>query len=686
MNAGKFTNSFSDMASDQHSLSFSSDISITPMLFDESENKHSNLFFKQGERLLLKGDHSGVKFFDMAADLDPSNAQLLYDQGLALFEFGSEEGKEKNLLLASRRFKKCTSIEPTYFHAWVAWGAALYALGKATGEAHYFHEAKTKLHKATTLVEEQPRDLVTDLLWKYGLVMTEIAILSQEVSDLNGALEAFNKALEIDKRQPSEFWVDLGRVYFKLGQQINDSRLFVKAIECFKQAVTINLSNFQGWHLMAQTLTRLYDFTHDEDHFTQANECYATAAQLSAHDSGLWLGWASMLKESGKRLCDTKRLHSAIEKCHRAYACDSLNLRSIGIWAESLAALGVLQDRLDLLQEAENKICEAIDDRDAGPEIYYAYGMVYYAYGTYFEDIEHYYQAIEKFQEGISIDRTYHRLWYALGITHAQTAELQNDPKILERACKFFSRAIGLSNVSSYYYEYALALSKLGEYHRDKNTIELAIIHFEQALNLQKNAIYLHPEWLYQYAVTLDTLADYTEDENHYARAIEILGHVLVVDPEHPEVHYRLALCCAHYAELTNEIGVFQRATSHFKLAYKKDSENDIIILDWALTLISMAEIADSLFEREQWLKEAEYKIVQAAKLGNVQAYYHLACLYSITQDFSRSIHFLQKAYEFSALPPLDEILNDSWLDNLRETDFFKAFLSEIQTWKPNTA
>ena len=152
--------------------------------------------------------------------------------------------------------------------------------------------------------------------------------------------------------------------------------------------------------------------------------------------------------------------------------------------------------------------------------------------GHYFDDCDYYYQAIEKFQEGLSIDRTCHRHWHAIGWTYALLGDLESNPETLELSLRFFQKAIDLHSSTYYIFDYASALSKLGEMTHEQHWLEEAVTQFERLLNLQKNAIYLHPDWLFQYACTLDALGDFYEEEFYYLRAIEIFSHVLMVDPD----------------------------------------------------------------------------------------------------------------------------------------------------------
>ncbi len=156
------------------------------------------------------------------------------------------------------------------------------------------------------------------------------------------------------------------------------------------------------------------------------------------------------------------------------------------------------------------------------------------------------------------------------------------------------------------------------------------------------------------------------------------LSHVLMVDPDFPKIHHRLALAFSHLGELGNELEHFYRALHHFRLATKHEEENDQIILDWGVTLINITQNLHDAQETPLFYQEAEHKLTAAAKLGNEQAYYHLGCLYSLLEQYERSMHFIEKSHACKSLPPIDEVLDDEWLDGLRATSLFQNFLSSF--------
>lgn len=640
----------------------------------------SQHFLSQGEVALLNGDLSGLDFFDKALELEASNPHLYFRQGIALFEFGSRKGEEKILLQASKKFKAALALDKEYFDAWYGWGMTLLLLGQTYHEHHYFQEAEEKLKNALAFSQKKSPDVLADLYWDYATVWTHLGEHSGEAVDFRISLEAYQKAYQYQATLPEEFWNSYGKTCLHMASLLNDVRLIVKAIHCFRHSVSIALSSFESWALLARAFSSLYAYTHDEDHYAQAMECFTSASHLKAFDKELWYNWANFLCEAGAQTRDLKRLRACVEKCQNSHAYEAYQPLLMGIWAEALALLGEMTDNVALLYEAQHKITRAVEDvEEEDPLLWYSFGMCMNAFGRYFKDNDYFYQAIEKFQYGLSLDRTCHRLWHVIAKTYAHVGKEEDDQDAFEKAVRFSAKALAGQFNSSYIFSYAFALSNLGEMKEDKELLERAATYYEHLFNLQKNALYTHPEWLFHYATTLDILGDYHDEESYYLKSIEILSQVLMVDPDFPHIHHRLSLAHSHLGELKGETEYFYRAIHHSRIAVKNDEENDQIIVDWGVTLINLAQHLHLSEEIETLYFEAEHKLIQAARLGNQQAFYHLGCLYSLLGQYEKAIFFINKCHQVNALPNLEEILEDEWLDGLRDTEYFHQFLSYLE-------
>lgn len=638
----------------------------------------TSALLQKGEFRLLQGDKGGLAYFDMAVKLDPSNDELFFKQGLSLFEYGSHEGNEEGLTLASKRFKRATTLNPYFFEAWHLWGNTLFFLGKRKNEPSYFTNALKKYEKAISLSDGQPADILADLYWDFGDLWGKLAQQSGEVTDLHYAIKAYERSTTYQQDLPPEFWINFGNVTMQMGEKTNDYRFYVKAINAYKNAVSITISFPEGWFMLGKSLKALYLITHDEDHFSQANECFSTAVQLSGKNTAIWLEWARLLLESGIIFQDEKKLRAAVDKCYRAHRSNRKNPYIITTWVLALSHLGIITERLEHIHEAQNKI-EPLVEKMEDPDVFHAHGLCFSALGRYYKDIDYHYQAIETFQEGLSLNRSHAPLWEAIALSSFDSSLLDHDEKSFERSLHFFEKALALKKSSMIHSYYAMCLLRYGELIHDQKTIELSVFHFEEAINMQKNAAYLHSDWMCFYARSLDQLAGFLESDTHYVKALDILNHILMLRPEFPRIHYRLALTYSHYAELINEPEIFMRAIHHYRIAHQKEKENDQIILDWALTLANLGDLLENDVESDQYFREAEYKMIQAAKLGNIHAYYSLACLYSLIGDLKNSLRFLQKAKAFDALPLIEELQDDDWLENLRDTEEFIAFIADLQ-------
>lgn len=641
----------------------------------------SHTLLQKGEFRLLDGDKGGIEYFEMALKLDPHNPKLYLDQGLALFEYGSRQESEEGLVLASKRFKTATTLDPKSFQAWHLWGNTLYFLGKRRKEPSYFSNALKKYEKALELSSLQPPDVQADLYWDIGDLWSKLAEKSGEITDYHYAIKAYEKASLTQDDLAPEFWINFGNIYQIMGEKTNDTRFIIKAINAYKNAVSIKLSFSEGWFLLGLSMKTLYQYSHDEDHFSQANECFATAVQLEKDSAKIWLEWARLLLESGTLMKDSKKIRASIDKSYKAHRIEKKNPYIIAVWVEALALLGAITEKLEPIYEALGKI-EPLIEKVENTETFYAYGMCFYAMGTYYKDLDYYYQALEQFQEGLSINRNKHRLWFAMADASFAAALLDHEEKSYERSLHFFEQALNLKKLSLYHSHYASCLLKYGEILHDEETIGHSVYHFEQALSHQKNAAYLHTDWIFSYACALDQLAGFEENDALYLKAIDLLNHILMFKPEFPHIHFQLALTYSHYAELASEPDIFHRAIHHYRIAHQKEKENDQIILDWALTLVNLGDLIENEGASDELYREAEHKMIEAAKLGNTHAYYALSCLYSVIGDLDNSLRLLEKANAYEALPPVDELLEDDWLENLRETEGFRIFLESLESQK----
>lgn len=649
-----------------------------PLLRDESPpvpHERGELLSKIGQFELLKTGNfqTARRLFGESLALCPHDWKLIYDQGLSLLEFAARKEHRQALHLAHKRFKAASILAPEQAELWESWGYCLAALGAVANDVRYLQEALEKLERALEL--GAPAE---EIHWERGRIHFRLAERSGEALDMQLAVDAYQEAVRTKPSFPAEFWVDFGVAYLRLSAQINEVRYSVKAIACFKHAVFLHKESALAWKCLAYAFVQLYSATQDEDHFAQANEAFAAAAERQPRDALLWYQWAHFCSDSARRTLDIKKLRACIDKCHRVLTLHPKWAKASALLAENLSMLGKAIDRVDLIVEAENRMARLVEDDAYDPEIWHAYGHVATMLGEYHQDMDFFYEAIERFQEGLSLDRTQHRLWHAMACSYNTIGEKEGSPEEYERALRFYRKAIDLYPSTHYLIDYAIALAKYAELVHDKNAAEQACAYFERVLAKQKNAVYLHPEWLFFYGCALHTHGEFYDDDTIYARAIDCFTHVLMIDPDFSAAHHRIALALAHVGDVNEELPCFQRALHHVRLAAKQDEENDHLLCDWAMILMQIAQRTIDPAHAEQLWRDAEHKLTCAIRLGNASAYYTLGCLHALLGCHDSAMFMLEKAEKFRGLPALDEMAEDEWLDNIRHFPLFQDFLQRV--------
>jgi tetratricopeptide (TPR) repeat protein len=647
----------------------------------EEERKALALsYLSRGESALLQGSLSALSFFDAASQLDPHNPSVWLRQGLAFFEYGSEEGREKALTLASKYFKIASQLKPDSFEIWSAWGATLLQMGKCHREHHFFLEARDKFSNALSYATGQSSDALAELYWDLGLIWAEIAQHSGEAVDVRQAIEAFQTSLTHQTHPSAEFLHDCGDAYFQMGLLINDARLYLQAVEFLQRSIEIRPVYLEGWTTLASAYSQLYLNTMDERYVVKGSDCYAKASKLAPNDPAIWADWGELLTEAGRLSKDPKQLCSSVERCARAVMLSPDDPQIGAQHVISLSWLGAYTSRLDLITEAESKVVRLSELHPDDPLVWYAWGIALIAFGHYYEDPAYYEMAIDKLQYGTSLDRTDAELWQALGWAHKRHADLTDDLEMVERACRFFLRAVDLKpSCPSLLFDSASALLHLSEASRDTAPGEHALSLLETLLQTCRESLLHHPEWLFEYASALEWLGDASGDEAHFTRAIDLFSHLLLIDPDYPKVHHRIALCLVQLGHLSFEKEFYSRALHYFRLASRQEEEADSIWLDWGVCAIYLAEATLDKEAARQLFFDAEQKIARAGQLGNPHAYYNLACLYSLLGRPAEAMEFIRQALAQKALPPLDEMAEDEWLDALRDTPEFHQFLSALE-------
>jgi len=286
----------------------------------------------------------------------------------------------------------------------------------------------------------------------------------------------------------------------------------------------------------------------------------------------------------------------------------------------------------------------------------------------------------------LGLDASDTLLWYGLSLSLFTLGQLKEDLALIIEASQLFLKVIetGGQDTPQFWNDWGACLMKIGLIKNEKRFYEEAINKFEKALRLSQKLNLKNPhelEWLYNLGCAYEFLGDFETSPKSYEKALQLLRRVIEADPSFHIAYFNLACVYSRLGDLNSDIDLLLEANVTFKKVLENDLEDDYTWNELGVSLLILAKLMHDPvgFETSrEYAAEAEKVFLQAIALGNISAIYHLACLYSMTENFEASIHYLEKCVENQALPSIDDLLTDDWLENVRNTPLFRHFISQF--------
>jgi tetratricopeptide (TPR) repeat protein len=661
--------------------------SVWKALPKEERTLLAQLIVMQGAQQLAQGDQQVLDSFELAAQISSYAPDILCRQGVILASYPENM---RCLMLASQAFSQALQQDSTLFHAWYLRACLLVEIGSFEGEPSYFSEAHQHFEKAYSLLETGIEDVPQeDFFWKWGVCWASLGKISGEPSDFHRAVEQYHMAYQLGCQKVT-FLNDYGHSFAELALLLEKPEYFVEALKLFNQAVQQDPQDFEGWYNQGCCIQRLLEYGIQEKWLEEAEQSFEKAAELDPHFASLWLKWGQLETTIGKLKRDYQKIEASLEKFAKAYELEPDDPQVLSCWGETELFLGAQEERLDLIQSARAKISRSLELQPDDPNGWYLYGSCLNELGHYFNEERYYHQAIEKLQYGISLTRQHPLLWYGLALSHFALGELTEEQVYFEKAARHCSLVIecGGGILAQFWNDWGVTLLKLAEMTSQSSYVEMAIAKFERALkqpiqNQQEEGADVDLEWVYNYGCAYDLLGDLTEEPRYLEKAVQILTQVLELDPNYIQARYNLALALSHWGESLFDVEPYYKAIEHFQYLLEQDPEDEIVHIDLGMTLTNLALLVYDQHdpERSQALfREAESHFLQSVALGNSSAYYQLAGLYSITENYDQSMHYLERAQNAGTLPVVEDLLHDAWLEGLRQTPSFRHFVSELSS------
>lgn len=587
--------------------------------------------------------------------------------------------------LSAKALEKSLELNPIQPMIWCKWGEALLNLGQLTAEESYYYTAQEKILKALSFKRELCAEKRAYILWQLGRCYFLQGTVSGEALDLKKAIELYNTVSNVF-HDNGKFWNDLGEALFDLTLLIGSDLGFFEVALIFVKAVSYSPDLFDASYNLAHCYHKLYESNHLEEYLTLALERYERASELDPESLRLWKSWGSLLLHSGSYRSDIKHLEECNEKFQKADEIDHYNVEILSKWAEAQMLAGAMLDQHELLRESETKIIQCLELDSDNADLWALYGSCLYELGRYFADEGLYMQALEKLHYGITVDRLNSRLWYGLALTCSALGEIKGDASWFEKSSNYFTRVLefGGQITPQFWNDWGYALFKHAECEEDPDKAEQAIEKFERAIGQQEDSfdnLLVNIDWLYNYGCALEFLGRVLQDSTLYEKAVQVYSQVLDSDPEYGDAQFQLASGLLGLGELVGDYEVLQKAGACFEHLLTEDNEDEQAWNDWGLVLLNLAELTADPSHLEvsmRYFREAEEKFHHAIALGNTGSYYNLACLNSMIGNYNASLYYIERAEHYGVLPLIEELMNDDWLEGVRQTEGFKNFLSQL--------
>ncbi len=665
------------------------DSAFWKILSSDEKTALARLFLKAGEKALFKGDESAlIELLVNAESLAGENPHILCKIALLLFKVGIMAQKGNYLFLALHQLKEAIKEGGAdiadNFHWWLLCGNVLISMGQITSKEKYFEKALKKLDKARELLQpESDEEDRHALEWATGQAWVFLGKFSEERCDLQKGLHHFATGEAITTPSPS-FWNDYGQALTFYGMSHNDKRYLLSGIELFKKAIDQSAKNDihsfaheRGWQCYAIAMKNLFELTGKQEDFHLADQAYLEAILAAPSHAELWLSWGELFLRYGMLKSSYLLIEMALDKFTSIKAKESDPAKRGALIAQALIALGLLFDDLKFIREGEKQIEEILERFGESQALFLAQGLSQYALGSYFGDASFFSTALHFFQKGKDKSSSI-SFAYWLFRTYLAWGELSREAIYFRRALKLISRIVELRKWHPYYWnEWGEALVKFAEIEAEIHLLRQAGTKFAEAIQLSSGEEELL--WYYNYGCLCDTLGTMTADESLHEKAMAILNQVHEKDALFKDVKYRLGLVFMHHGELTSNIEHLYQAIDLFDGLVKKGEEGEELLGELGYVLLLLSQLINDPqhpLKAVEMKKEAEGYLLRAAEQGNLNVYYHLSCLYSLSGLTTPAIDFLLRSDRAGVLPDLEDVINDEWLTPIKDNSYFQEFIA----------
>lgn len=613
------------------------------------------------------------RMFDFFENLTEIEPHILFQQAKIYHQVGCFYHKKSFFLKA---IKKLETIDKEFFENQSSflhlYAQLLMSLSRHMNNETSLVDAIKKMERCQELTKTADPEIRAEVLWDLGRAWVYLGEKSLEPHDTKRGLEFFSTASQLSFLN-SHFWVDYAQGLYLFGLQTANSAFLEEAATHLKKTITHGGSEplSRAWKLLVEVNLTLIEM--DVLSMDTLDSLFFEAIAAHPEDVFLWLTWGEFYLRQGWLKKDITLIEKGLEKLTTPKVSSTDVILFSALLGSGLCMLGLFIDDLRVIKEGEKRIQEALKFVPKNKDLLFASGLSSLIIGLYYSSLSHFKQALTLFKKvKVSYDIYY---LHALFETHLSIA-------FITRETMHFRKALDVNesllkwrpNSFVFLYEAGLLLSQFAG--ADVILLKQAQLKFKQALSKKGWNL----KCLYHYGTVLDNLGILTLDPSYFEGGIDLLSRAQATNTTSNgrDILYRLAFLYVHLGEVTRDAKNLASGLELFETFSKSKEEDDNLYCGWGYALLFYSYLMREKdhAKSQHSFKQAEVKLIKALELGSLKAFYHLACLYSLSGQFALSIDYLKKAKQQNALPQMEEILKEEWLKPLRETDFFTEFMA----------
>ena len=631
-----------------------------------------------------------IKPFKLACKMFPDDPDMWVVNGILHYRIEKTlKRRKKEFEEAIASFQKALALKYDYFSAYHLLGCTYFHRTLSKGEFIDFSESEDHFQKALSFSKGGSKESLSQLYWDWAIKELTVANASGEASDLNRAIGFLRKAHDLGLDN-IEFLFDFSEALIRFADLLNKHDSFYEAVLLLKKAENSlkekkslddeSKEQLSFVHLLLGKISSiLFATSLKDDDFNQAQDHFRKATQTVPSHPKAWQEWGELLFTKSKLGQDVPELEECLEKYEEARLLESSDPVFLSNYARALCVYGLHMDEFECLKEAFSFIQKAISQAPESPLVLGAKAEVHCYFGRYFSDPRYFvlgYKMLEAFREthknDVNLALGQAQICYFLG-ENLHNTELLEEGNFLFSFCS----TRGPGRTGYFWNQWGCLLILLGELTHEKSYYDEAEKCYDKALSLHATP---PPEWLSHYGQVLDALATLTQEESYYERAIKAYQGALAFDPSFVTARNGLAYTMTHFASMIGDLSLFQKACASLEKITESDPENDVAWSEYGLALAHIADLTyDEILPQDPTLLEkAERCFLKALNLGAPESYYNLASLYSYQKRIEESLKYLEKAFSANALPPIEMMQSDDWLDNIRSHQVYKDIISKL--------